>query len=41
VKAVEDGDNYFGSLKCGEFIDWLRNDYNFKKCFASWIFQAV
>jgi hypothetical protein len=25
-QAVEkDGDNYSGSVKCGEIIDWLRN----------------
>jgi len=26
-QAVEkDGDNYSGSVKCGEFVDWLRKD---------------
>jgi len=36
VCSCECGDEPLGSIKCGEFIDWLRTCYLLKKDSAPW-----
>jgi hypothetical protein len=36
VAGSECGDEYSGSIKCGKFLDWLRNCQFLKKDFAAW-----
>jgi hypothetical protein len=34
--ACECGEELSGSIKPGEFLDWLQTSYLFKKDFAAW-----
>jgi hypothetical protein len=36
VDTFECGNEYSGSIKCGEFIDWLRSDQLLFKDSAAW-----
>jgi hypothetical protein len=32
----ESGDEFFGSIKCEEFLDWLKKDSPLRKGYALW-----
>ena len=34
--TCEYGSEPSGSIKCGKFLDWLKNDYFLKKYSAAW-----